>query len=150
MHPVKNWVITPLNDATRVPGMLAVMRAAGYEAMRAALADGATIMPLIGMPPVTSNDPDRYVDTIFDRVLEVFSREDTLTTSLQDWRKGRRAEVDEVNDFVVKILSEHGLDAPINKLVVKLAHEIEAGDTTSSPENAAILAKALRPPVPHS
>ena len=97
---------TALNDAARAPGMLDVMRAAGYEAMQAALADGATIMPIIGMPPVMSNHPERYVDQIFDEVLKTFSREDTLTTSLQDWRKGRRAEVQEVNGWVVDMLRQ--------------------------------------------
>jgi 2-dehydropantoate 2-reductase len=128
---------TPLNDAARVPGMLEVMRAAGYEAMQAALLDGATIMPIIGMPRVMSNDPERYVDQIFEKVLTTFSREDTLTTSLQDWRKGRRAEVAEVNGLVVDILEKHGRQAPVNKRVVELAFDIEAGRREADPQNAA-------------
>jgi len=98
----------PLNDAARFPGMLEVMRLAGYEAMQAALLDGAEIMPIIGMPPVTTNHPERYVDAIFDEVLKTFSKPDTLVTSLQDWRKGRRAEVQEVNGWVVDTLKSHG------------------------------------------
>lgn len=111
----------PLADAARAPGMLDVMRAAGYEAMSAALADGARIIPIIGMPPVTTNHPERYVDQIFEEVLTTFSRPDTLTTSLQDWRKGRRAEVQEVNGLVVDILGSHGQDAPVNRRVVEIA-----------------------------
>ena len=118
---------TALNDAARIPEMLEIMRAAGYEAMQAALADGAKIMPIIGMAPVMSNHPERYVDEIFAEVLRTFSREDTLTTSLQDWRKGRRAEVAEVNGWVVDILRAHGRDAPVNRKIVDLAFEIEAG-----------------------
>ncbi len=129
----------PLNDAARYPGMLDVMRAAGYEAMRAALADGASIISIIGMPPVTSNDPERYVDAIFEEVLTTFSREDTLTTSLQDWRKGRRAEVQEVNGWVVDILKAHGVDAPVNQRVVEVAYEIEAGVRVAAQANAADL-----------
>lgn len=132
-------VNTALQDSTRAAGMLKVMRAAGYEAMQAALADGATIMPIIGMPPVMSNHPDRYVDQIFEKVLTTFSREDTLTTSLQDWRKGRRAEVEEVNGWVVNILEAHGRTAPINKRVVEVALDIEAGLLEARPENAALL-----------
>ena len=126
---------TALNDAARVPGMLEVMRAAGYEAMQAALADGATIMPIIGMPPTMSNDPERYVDEILDEVLRTFSREDTLTTSLQDWRKGRRAEVEEVNGWVVQILKAHGRTAPVNQRVVEIALQIEAGKLAPQAEN---------------
>ena len=61
-------------------------------------------MPIIGMPPTMSNDPDAYVDEIFDMVLSTFSADDTLTCSLQDWRKGRRAEIDEVNGLVIEKL----------------------------------------------
>jgi len=127
---------TALNDAARIPEFLEVMRKAGYEAMEAALADGATIMPIIGMPPVMSNHPERYVDQIFEKVLETFSREDTLTCSLQDWRKGRRAEVDEVNGIVVNILEAHGKDAPMNRRVVEMAFDIEAGQLKPKAGNA--------------
>ena len=133
---------TALNDAARVPGMLDVMRQAGYEAMHAALADGATVMPIIGMPPVMSNDPERYVDEIFEEVLKTFSREDTLTCSLQDWRKGRRAEIDEVNGWVVDILAAHGRSAPINARVVKIAHDIEDGRLPLTRDNTALLIAA--------
>ena len=132
-------VNTALNDAARAPGMLDVMRAAGYEAMQAALADGATIMPIIGMPPVMSNHPERYVDQIFEKVLTTFSREDTLTTSLQDWRKGRRAEVQEVSGWVVDILRAHGREAPVNQRVVEIALEIEAGAREAKPENSRLM-----------
>lgn len=128
-----------LNDASRLPGMLDLMRKAGYEAMEAALADGATIMPIIGMPPVMSNHPERYVDEIFEEVLKTFSREDTLTTSLQDWRKGRRAEVEEVNGWVVDTLAKHGKSAPVNKRVVEIALEIEAGDLPLTKNNIDLL-----------
>ncbi|WP_368518423.1 ketopantoate reductase family protein [Rhizobium sp.] len=134
----------PLNDAARAPGMLEVMRAAGYEAMQAALADGAKIIPIIGMPPVTTNHPERYVDQIFEEVLKTFSREDTLTTSLQDWRKGRRAEVQEVNGVVVDILRAHGQEAPVNKRVMEVAYDIEAGRLEACPENAALLIETYR------
>jgi 2-dehydropantoate 2-reductase len=129
----------PLADAARAPGMLEVMRVAGYEAMQAALADGAKIIPIIGMEAVTTNHPERYVDQIFEEVLKTFSQADTLTTSLQDWRKGRRAEVQEVNGLVVDILRAHGQKAPLNQRVVEVAFDIEAGRIEARPENAALL-----------
>lgn len=135
-------VNTALNDAARMAGMLDVMRATGYEAMQAALADGATIMPIIGMPAVMSNHPERYVDQIFEKVLQTFSREDTLTCSLQDWRKGRRAEIADVNGLVVDVLKRHGRDAPMNRRVVEIAQDIEAGRLTAMPDNAALMIAA--------
>ena len=135
---------TELRGATRVSGMFEVMRAAGYEAMQAALADGATIMPIIGMPPVMSNHPDRYVDEIFEKVLTTYSEDDTLTTSLQDWRKGRRAEVDDVNGWVVETLRAQGRNAPVNQRVVEIAMEIEAGKLDLKTENAALMIEAYK------
>lgn len=132
----------PLREAAHAPGMLEAMRAAGYEAMHAALEDGAKIIPIIGMPPVTTNHPERYVDKIFEEVLTTFSKADTLTTSLQDWRKGRRAEVQEVNGWVVDILRAHGKSAPMNQRVVEVAFEIERGLREARPDNAALLIEA--------
>ena len=134
----------PLNDAARWPGFLEVMRHAGYEAMQAALLDGASVVPIIGLPPVTSNDPERYVDRLFEEVLTTFSRADTLTTSLQDWRKGRRAEVEEVNGYAVGILRKFGKAAPVNEKVVEMALAVERGSLKPSPENASTLAEHLR------
>ena len=133
----------PLGDAARFPGFLEVMRHAGYEAMRAALADGASVIPIIGLPQITTNDPDRYVDQIFDEVLKTFSRPDTLTCSLQDWRKGRRAEIQEVNGYAIDVLGKHGVDAPINQRVVEMAYQIENGELEASPDNAAALIECL-------
>jgi 2-dehydropantoate 2-reductase len=134
----------PLNDAARYPGMLEVMRLAGYEAMQAAQADGAQIIPIIGLPPITTNHPERYVDQIFDEVLKTFSRPDTLVTSLQDWKKGRRAEVQEVNGWVVDILRSHGKDAPMNRLVVEMGLEIERGERPFHIDNAQQLIAAYK------
>jgi 2-dehydropantoate 2-reductase len=134
----------PLNDAARFPGMLEVMRKAGYEAMQAALEDGAKIIPIIGMPPVTTNHPERYVDQIFEEVLTTFSRPDTLVTSLQDWRKGRRAEVQEVNGWVVDMLRAHGRSAPMNERVVEIAFEIEAGKREAHPDNAKLMIETYK------
>jgi 2-dehydropantoate 2-reductase len=132
----------PLADAARAPGMLEVMRAAGYEAMHAALADGAKMVSIIGMPALTTNSPERYVDQIFEEVLKTFSKEDTLVTSLQDWRKGRRAEVQEVNGWVVDILRSHGRSAPINQRVMDIAFEIEGGEREVQPGNSKFLIEA--------
>jgi 2-dehydropantoate 2-reductase len=129
----------PLADAARTPGFLEVMRQAGYEAMQAALLDGATIVPIIGLPQITTNHPERYVDRIFEEVLKTFSRPDTLTTSLQDWRKGRRAEIQEVNGYAIDILRKFGVEAPMNQRVVEIALDIERGVLEASPNNASVL-----------
>ncbi|MBB3595172.1 2-dehydropantoate 2-reductase [Rhizobium sp. BK529] len=130
----------PFAEAVRVDGMAEVMRAAGYEAMRAAQADGASIVPILGMPPTTTNDLERYVDEIFDEVFKTFMMPDTLTTVLQDWRKGRRGEVLDINGHVVKTLEAAGQSAPVNRRVVELARSIERGMLAAQPSNGALFA----------
>jgi 2-dehydropantoate 2-reductase len=112
--------------------------------MQAALADGAKIIPIIGMPAVMTNHPERYVDQIFDEVLKTFSRPDTLVTSLQDWKKGRRAEVQEVNGWVVDMLAKHGREAPMNRLVVEIGFEIESGQRQPHVDNAKDMIKIYK------
>ena len=104
----------------------------------------AAISATTGLPPITTNDPERYVDRIFDEVLQTFSRPDTLTTSLQDWRKGRRAEIQEVNGYAIDVLRRCGQEAPINQRVADMAYDIEKGLIAASPDNAAALIAALR------
>jgi 2-dehydropantoate 2-reductase len=116
----------PLSEAARVPGMLEFMRRAGYEAVRAALASGSRIVPIFGLE-VDPSRPEKVVDDLFTEVLTTFSREDTLTTTLQDWRKGRRGEVDDVHGEVIRHLQQHGEAAPVNERVYQVAREIELG-----------------------
>lgn len=82
-------------------------------------------------------------------MLTTFSKEDTLTTSLQDWRKGRRAEVQDVNGWVVDILRAHGRSAPINQRVMEIAFEIENGKREARPENSAALIAAYEANAAH-
>ena len=77
-------------------------------------------------------------------MLKTFSKPDTLVTSLQDWRKGRRAEVQEVNGWVVDILRSHGRDAPMNRKVVELGFEIESGKREASPENSKLMIETYK------
>jgi 2-dehydropantoate 2-reductase len=125
----------PLAAAASVPGMLDFMRQAGYEAIRAAVASGNRIVPILGMSDVDPSRPQKVVDDLFAEVLETFSMEDTLTTTLQDWRKGRRGETNEINGYVVHWLNRTGQSAPINQRVVDVAHEIECGKLQAAPSN---------------
>ncbi|MGA7817534.1 ketopantoate reductase family protein [Caballeronia sp.] len=129
----------PLNTAARVPGMLDFMRQAGYEAIHAAVASGSRIVPIFGMPDVDPSRPEKVVDDLFDEVLTTFSMEDTLTTTLQDWRKGRRGETDDVNGYVVRWLEKVGKSAPVNQRVVEVAHQIELGKLQADPSNIKLL-----------
>jgi len=127
----------PLGDAIRVPGMRDFMAETGREAIRACLADGHRVRPIFGMLDARIDEPEAYADQLIDAVLHDFTLPTTRTTVLQDWMKGRRSEVAEINGLVVDVLTPER--APLNARVVELALRIESGDLTAEPANAALL-----------
>lgn len=129
----------PLGDAVRLPGMREFMIETGREAIRACLASGSRLMPIFGMTEADIAEPDDYAVALLDRVLTDFTLPTTRTTVLQDWMKGRRSEVREINGLVVAVHREHGGAAPCNERVLELALRIEAGELEARPENLAAL-----------
>lgn len=129
----------PLGEAVQLPGMREFMVATGQEAVRTCLATGSRLMPIFGMTEADIADPDDYAVTLLDKVLTDYTLPSTRTTVLQDWMKGRRSEVNEINGFVVREQARIGGDAPFNRRVVELALRIEAGELAASPENLSLL-----------
>lgn len=64
---------------------------------------------------------------MLDAVYTGWSLPHTKTTVLQDWEKGRRCEVEQVNGYVVDRATAVGLGAPLNSRIVEVASEIESG-----------------------
>ena len=129
----------PLNEAAALPGVHEFMVECGKEAARAAVADGCRLVPIFGMTADEVVEGDAFAELLLGRVLSDYSFPDTLTTVLQDWRKGRRAEVAEVNGLAVDVLHAHGESAPANERTVELALRIEAGELTAQPSNVDLL-----------
>lgn len=125
----------PLGEAVRLPGMREFMVATGREAIRTCLDTSNRLMPIFGMTEADIVDPDQYAVRLLDMVLEEFTLPTTRTTVLQDWMKGRRSEVEQINGLVVREQERLGGSAPCNARVVELAREIEAGRRDASPEN---------------
>ena len=96
-------------------------------------------MPIFGMTEADIGDPDDYAVVLLDRVLTDFTLPSTRTTVLQDWMKGRRSEVIEINGFVVREQQRLGGDAPLNARIVDLALRIEASELEARPENLGLL-----------
>src|SRR5690606_2612187 len=117
----------PLAEAVAVPGMRAFMDANGREALRTSVAIGNRIVPVFGLTEVAV-EPDDYATQLFDIVLSDFSAPDTLTTVLQDWRKGRRGETMQIQGLVVAEATGAGVDVPANRRTLDLAQRIEAGE----------------------
>jgi 2-dehydropantoate 2-reductase len=114
-------------ECARLEGMREVMLEAGDEAIRAAQLLGLRIRPIFGMTGEAASSPDTYVAAVLDELLSEYVLPHSRSTVLQDWSKGRRAEVREINGAVVEVLERFGEAAPVNRAVVEFAVEIEAG-----------------------
>lgn len=125
----------PLDEAVRVPGMREFMERTGHEAVRTSLHAGNRLMPIFGMTEADVVDADRYAERLLEIVLDVYTMPSTLTTVLQDWRKGRRSEVEELNGVVAREAERVGGSVPVNARVVELARDIESGRRSAGLDN---------------
>ncbi len=114
-------------ECARVPGMRQVMIEAGDEALAVAALDGLTVRPIFGMDGDRASNPSTYMETVLDELMANYILDHSRSAILQDWMKGRRAEVREINGLVVDGLARHGRAAPVNQAFVELALEIESG-----------------------
>jgi 2-dehydropantoate 2-reductase len=80
---------------------------------------------------------------MLDAVYTQWSLPHTRTTVLQDWDKGRRAEIDDLNGHVVSQRAKLGGTAPANTRTVQVAHQIERGELAPDPSNAEYLLAPL-------
>ena len=119
-------------EAARIPQMREFMLEAGREAIAAAATVGYSVRPIIGMENVDPENPEQFLQDIFELLLSHFALPDSKATVLQDWEKHRRSEVDQINGLVVETLARVGRRAPVNEAAVELAHRIELGDLQPS------------------
>jgi 2-dehydropantoate 2-reductase len=129
----------PMLEAVALPGMRELMLASGDEALDAGAASGYDLMPIFGLRPEDLRAREHVVQVLLDTLLAGFVLPATKTTILQDWLKGRRSEVDDINGRVVGALASVGSPAPVNSAVVALAHRIERHELEPSPDNLELL-----------
>jgi 2-dehydropantoate 2-reductase len=122
-------------DAAGMPAMRQVMLQAGQEALDAAVGLGSPIVPIFGVRPDHVARPELVVEQLLDELLRGFVLPRSTSTILQDWTKGRRSEVDDINGHVVRASEEVGRTAPVNAAVVEIAHAIEHGHLRPEPSN---------------
>jgi 2-dehydropantoate 2-reductase len=121
--------------SAELPGVRDLMGEAAKEAMSAGIAAGRKVMPIIEVPLGSDEGPTEYALRLRDRILAHYNSPTTQVAVLQDWLKGRRAETDDVSGLVVSEHERLGGDAPVNRHMVEIAHEIERGDLTPSEDN---------------
>lgn len=117
----------PLLEARSLPGMHDFMLTAGREAIRTAVDLGFGVVPIFGLTDVDPDRPEAFLDIMLGTVYEKWSLPQTRTTVLQDWMKGRRSEVEEINGLVVGERHRLGGTAQANAVTLEIAREIEGG-----------------------
>ncbi len=133
----------PLLTAAGIEGVRPVMDEASREAYRVATALGIGMVPIFGKTEADVPGDDSYGIDLLESVLESYSLPDTRVAVLQDWDKGRRAELDAFNGYVVARAHELGVAVPVNEAILAIAERIERGELTPDPANAALLVDAL-------
>lgn len=133
----------PMVKAADLPGMRAFMVEAGVEALEAALDLGHRALPMFGLTGGAEDGPQAYVNALIDAVYEHYAIPTTLTTVHQDWVKGRRSEVEEINGLVVRERARKGKSAPANAVLREIALGIEAGTETPGEHHLPRLLAAL-------
>ena len=129
----------PMIEAAGLPGMRELMLRSGQEALDAGAAIGHPVLPIFGLTRDDMRQSNRLVETLLDTLLQGFVLPHTKTTVLQDWMKGRRSEVDDLNGLIVAEQARRGEKARVNAAVVELAHRIERGELSPGPANLALL-----------
>jgi 2-dehydropantoate 2-reductase len=132
----------PLLTAVGIEGVRPVMDAASREAYRTAIDLGITMVPIFGKTAADVPDSDQYALDLLDAVLAHYSLPDTRVAVLQDWDKGRRAELDAFSGYIVSQQSKLGTSAPVNEAILRIAERIERGELRPDPSNAGLLMEA--------
>jgi len=133
----------PLLEAAQTPGVREVMNQMSREAYALAADLSISFLPTLGISPGDVPNSDQYAIDLLDVILASYSRAGTRVAVLQDWEKGRRAEIDAFSGYIVAKRSELGGDAPVNRAVVDISRRIEATELVPSPNNRQLLLDAL-------
>jgi 2-dehydropantoate 2-reductase len=133
----------PLLEAAHTEGVREVMDQMSREAYATAIGLGITMLPTLGLTEDQVVGSDEYAVGLLDVILTSYSRPGTKVAVLQDWLKGRRAEIDAFSGYIVKKGDELGVDVPVNRAVVEIARRVESGELTPSLENLELFRSAL-------
>jgi 2-dehydropantoate 2-reductase len=138
----------PIAEAAGVPAMREIMLSAGQEALDASVGLGNPILPIFGLTPSDVAREEAVVETLLNTLVDGFVLPHSTTTILQDWLKGRRSEVDDINGHVVRTLAALGRPAPVNRAIVELAQAVERGSLQPSPSLLTAFAERIEAAAP--
>lgn len=127
---------------------LPVVIDAAAETVAVARADGVDVPPIAGVAPapllLAARDGDPSAMREVAHRLRAFAYErtaerDHAPSMLQDARKGRRTEVDEINGWVAERGRAVEVATPVNTAIVENVHRLERGELRIHPDNIELL-----------
>jgi 2-dehydropantoate 2-reductase len=114
-----------LQDAIEMPGMREFMLNTGAEAISVLHAAGVDIVPIFGVSDLDPDEPREFVSRLLDQVIYQYAQPLSKVTALQDWMKGRRSEIDDMNGTIVRKGAELGHPTPFNSRALEIAMKME-------------------------
>jgi 2-dehydropantoate 2-reductase len=124
-----------LSEAIETPGVRSLMTEVGCEALSVVEKAPIALVPIFGLPNLEPAFGRRFIEAILDSVAYHFAQPASKTAVLQDWIKGRRSEVDDMNGAIVRKGAEISHPTPFNSHVLEIALRVEHGELTPGIEN---------------
>jgi 2-dehydropantoate 2-reductase len=130
------------------PAVIDVLIALGRECALVAQARGIHMAPVLQKIPhellvsATSTKTAEWAEvrSLLTSVAATRTGKRENTPSLlQDVKKGRRTEVDYINGWIAREAAAAGIDAVLNRAIVREVRPVELGQRPAAPDNAAPL-----------
>ncbi len=132
----------PVQEGLRTDGMRELILKIGEETQRIGELLGFTPFPIMGLSKqevkTTNNLPALLIDTLAEHVGPV--AQDCI---LQDFKRGRRTEIETINGFIVEKAREVGMEAPYNEAVIEIGKKIKEKELALSINNVQHLASLM-------
>jgi 2-dehydropantoate 2-reductase len=124
-----------LSEAIETPGVRSLMTEVGCEALSVVQKAPIAPVPIFGLPNLDPACGRRFIEALLDSVAYHFAQPASQTAVLQDWFKGRRSEVDDMNGVIVRKGAEISHPTPFNSHVLEIALRVERGELKPGIEN---------------
>ncbi|MFT3837721.1 MAG: 2-dehydropantoate 2-reductase [Myxococcaceae bacterium] len=114
-----------------------MLQSAGYrQVLRAVMAEAVTVLGGAGIPTARIGPlPVQFFPTLLGLPSPLFRLlaraqlkvdPEARASMYEDLLRGRDTEIEELNGEIVRLAEKHRLDAPVNRKLVALVHEVEA------------------------
>ncbi len=127
-----------VQEVAAEPSLLAILTASMREAAQIGIASGVRFARLHELDPTLVT---QLAEWPIERAAQIpldmargMGPVPNLASMLQSIRRGRLTEVEYLNGAVVRTAEAHGLDAPVNRALTAIVHEVETTGIFLSPE----------------